>query len=245
MEAREIEFFKKQMESNLHKASMGTVTLTNFLDATKLAHLEKLKEPFAEIVTDGGFENDEHQRAIFKPEGLAIQTFKIKIYEIIYPKRYLELTHRKVLGSLMGLGIKRDSIGDIWMDGTSVYFACTEEIASYIIASYKTISGIPIELKEVQERLTIERELREENHIVSSMRLDVILASAYKLSRAEALERIAEGAVSLNHMVCLNSSKLVAEDDIISVRHKGRIYVGRIGGKTKSGRLNVKLGFLS
>ncbi len=126
MEAREIEFFKKQMESNLHKASMGTVTLTNFLDATKLAHLEKLKEPFAEIVTDGGFENAEHQRAIFKPEGLAIQTFKIKIYEIIYPKRYLELTHRKVLGSLMGLGIKRDSIGDIWMDGTSVYFACTD-----------------------------------------------------------------------------------------------------------------------
>ncbi len=244
METREIEFFKKQMESNLHKASMGTVILTNFLDATKLAYLKSLREANVEIVADGGFTNAEHQRAMFKPSGLEVHTFKIKVFEIIYPKRYLELSHRKVLGSLMGLGIKRESIGDIWIDQTSVYFACTEEISEYIVSSFKTIGGIPIEVQEIQERLSIKRELREENHVVSSMRLDVIISSAYKLSRAEALERILDGDVSLNHMVCLNASKLVSEQDVISVRHKGRIYIGRIGGQTRSGRFNVKLGFL-
>ena len=240
----EIDFFKRQMESNLKKASLGTVTLTSFLDETKQAILEMLIDKDALVCLDGGFENAEYKRAIFKPIEYNTNAFKIKVYEIQYQKRYLTLTHRKVLGSLMSLGIKRESIGDIVFLKEHVYFACTEEISSYILASFKTIQGIPIELVEQNERIEVKKEMKEETHIVSSMRLDVILASAYHLSRNEASQMILDGLVSLNHIVCLNTSKMVLEGDIISVRHKGRIYVGRIGGKTRSGRISLKLGFL-
>ncbi|MDE7263920.1 MAG: hypothetical protein K2N64_04600 [Anaeroplasmataceae bacterium] len=244
MGSNELEFFKRQMESCIKKASLGIVTLTSFLDETKQVMLQVLAKRDVEVCFDGGFKNAEYKRAICKPVDYTGYIYKIKVYEILYQKRFLELTHRKVLGSLMSLGIKRESIGDIVLLKDKVYFACTEEISSYIIASFKTIQGVPIELLETKDRLEVHKEIKEEVHIVSSMRLDVILASAYHLSRNEATQMILDGSVNLNHIVCLNTSKMVDESDIISVRHKGRIYVGTIGGKTRSGRINVKLGFL-
>lgn len=240
----ELDFFKHQMESNIKKASVGGVILTSFLDETKQAMLQMIASKEVEVCLDGGFLNAEYKRAIFKPIENKTCIFKIKVYEILYQKRFLELTHRKVLGSLMGLGIKRESIGDIVFLKDKVYFACTEEISAYITASFKTIQGVPIELAECNEVIEVKKEIREEIHIVSSMRIDVILASAYHLSRNEATQMILDGLVNLNHIVCLNTSKIVVESDIISVRHKGRIYVGMIGGKTRSGRIHLKLGFL-
>ncbi len=244
MESKDIEFFHKQIESNMNRASQGGIVLTSFLDESKLAYLETLSSKDVKIEFDGGFNSAEHKRALFRPIDLEVSNFKIKVYEIQYNSRYLELNHRKILGSLMNLGIKRESIGDIVCIGQAYYFACTEEISTYIEAEFKTISGVSIELKEIKERLQIQRELREEKHIVSSLRLDVVIASAYKLSRTTASEMITEGLVQINHSICLSVSKQVVEDDVISVRHKGRFYVGKIGGKTKSDRLVLQLKFL-
>lgn len=244
MDARELKFFKNQIDSNILKASQGMVILTSFLDEAKQYYLLQQKRQDVHILLDGGFSGAEYKRALILPDYLDTASFKIKVYQILYLKRFLELTHRKVLGSLMSLGIKRESIGDIYIEQDSVYFACTEEIAAYIVNSLKTISGVPIELKEQPNRLEIKKELNEKTFIISSMRLDVIIAAAYKMSRAEAFEMISNGFVQLNHIECMNASKVLEENDIISVRHKGRIYVGAIGGKTKSGRLAIKLGFL-
>lgn len=244
MDTRELDFFKKQIDSYILKASTGTVILTSFLDETKQAYLMQHKRIDIVIHLDGGFDSAEYKRALIMPNCLESTIFKIKVYQILYHKRFLELTHRKILGSLMGLGIKRESIGDIYIDQGDVYFACTEEISSYTLNSFHTISGVPVELKEITTRIKIDKKMREQTFVISSMRLDVIVSAAYKLSRAEALEMIKNGLVLLNHIECLNSSKLIVENDIISVRHKGRIYVGAIGGKTKSGRLTIKLSFL-
>lgn len=244
MVSREVEFFHKQTESNINKARQGGIVLTSFLDETQLAYVNTLYSKDIKIEYDGGFDEAEHKRVLFLPLSLDAYSFKIKVYKILYNSRYLELNHRKILGTLMNLGIKRESIGDIVCCGQGVFFACTEEISAYIEREFKTISGVAVELEEVKERLQIKREFREEKHIVSSLRLDVVIASAYKLSRNEASEMITEGLVQINHIECLSISKQVSENDVISVRHKGRIYVGTIGGKTKSDRLVLHLKFL-
>lgn len=55
---------------------------------------------------------------------------------------------------------------------------------------------------------------------------------------------IENGLVKINHEVCFSSSKILKENDLISVRHKGRIYIGEVGGKTKSNRIVLQLRFL-
>ena len=243
MGTNELEFFQKQMESNINRASQGGVVLTHFLDEQKQAFLSQMRSQDVDIHLEGGFENAEHKRAVFVPRYLNKFDFKIKVYEILYNKRYLTLHHRKVLGSLLGLGIKRESIGDIIFQNDLVYFACTQEISAYIEQNLTTISGIPISLKEVEERIVAESKMQEQFHIVSSLRLDVLVASAYHISRSDAQTMITEGLVLLNHMECKNSSKILQNNDIISVRHKGRFCLKEIEGKTRSERLKVTLSF--
>lgn len=240
----EVEFFLKQIESNIKRAYQGAIVITNFLDEQQQLQISQLSRDGIEVSLEGGFIGAERRRALFYPLGMKNISYKVKVYQICYNSRYLSLHHRKVLGALLSLGIKRESIGDIIFLENKAYFACTEEISSYILASFKIIGGVPIELLEEESLLEVKKEIREETHIVSSMRIDVIIASAYKLSRAQATTMISDGLVQLNHKICLNTSKIVLESDIISVRHKGRIYVGAQGGKTKSGRLTIKLGFL-
>lgn len=244
MDAKEIEFFKKSMINNITKAMNGSIVLTDFLDENQQAILNSLSQYEVQIVYDGGFVHSEYQRAMIAPSENDFDEFKIVVFEIIYPKRYLELNHRKILGSLMNLGVMRKSIGDIYIHDGKAYFACTKEIAPFLSKSFNQISGVPIELKIVDETIEIIRKWEYRLVVLSSTRLDVVIAGAYHFSRKEALEIITAGDVSVHHQVCLNHSYLVKVNDVISVRHKGRIYINEIGGKTKNDRIHMRLGFL-
>ena len=243
MDVKELDFFKKQIESYIDKAFGGGVGISMFLDETKQAIINNMNTKGIEVFFDGGFINAEYARALFMPIGYDVDS-KIKVYEIIYNHKFYSFNHRNVLGSLMSLGIKRESIGDIVFIDKKIYFACTEEISSYIENEFKMVSHASIELKEVPEKITVVKEMEEKTVVVSSMRLDVIISNVYNLSRNDANEFINSGMVSVNHIECLNNSKLLKENDCISVRHKGRVYINEILRKTKSDRLAIKIGFL-
>ena len=59
---------------------------------------------------------------------------------------------------------------------------------------------------------------------------------------------LAKGAAkiyfSINKSKTEVTIKTLKENDVISVRHKGRIYVNEIVRKTKSDRLAIKIGFI-
>ncbi len=244
METRELDFFKKQINSLATKALDKRVSLTNFLDETKQAII--LNSHFKGITVDfaSGFQGGEYKRAIFRPLASAFADFKIVVYEILYNERFLNLTHRKILGSLMELGIKRESIGDIVLNENKAYFACCKEISIYVENNFKTIGHTAIELKEVLVPITVKKEFIDKEFSLASLRLDVVVAGAYKISRNEAASIINNGLVSVNHILCLNLSYQVKEKDILSVKHKGRVYVRKIGGLTRSSKIVVTLGFL-
>ncbi len=244
MDARELEFFKKSMQNNILKAEAGGVVLTDFLDENQQMIIAGLSKEGIQICLEGGLLHSETKRVMFLPKDALVKDFKIVVFEILYQKRYLTLNHRKVLGSLMSLGIQRKSLGDIYISEEGAYFACTKEIAPFIQESFTQISGVPIELKLTIQPIEIQKEWIYQEAIVSSLRLDVIIASAYHLSRKEALEMIQSGLVLLNHQLCLNNSYFVKVKDVLSVRHKGRIYIEEIGGKTRNDRIHVRLGFL-
>lgn len=243
MDVKELEFFKKQIESYINKAYCGGVGISMFLDEAKQAIINNMNTKGIEVIFDGGFIDAEYKRAIFMPVGFKAD-FNIKVYEILYNHKFHDFNHRNVLGSLMSLGIKRESIGDIVFIDKKIYFACTEEIEAYILNDFKMVSHASIELKEIKDKIKVERNIIEQTVIVSSMRLDVIISTVYNMSRNEANEFINSGLVNVNHLECLNNSKLLKENDVISVRHKGRIYVNEIIRKTKSDRLAIKIGFL-
>ena len=66
--------------------------------------------------------------------------------------------------------------------------------------------------------------------------------SGFNISRNEAQDMIINGLAYINHVLCQNVSNNVKLNDIISVRHKGKIILAEIGGKSKSGRIAVTIG---
>ena len=239
----ELEIFRKRVDSLITKAYSGGVSLLNFLDEAKLGILKQASKNLKDIFVyyEGGFLNADTLRAIITPYEVLKSDFKIVVYKIKYNKKFYEISHRSILGSLMGLGIKREFIGDIVINDEGAYFACCLEIKDYIKDNLKFVGKAPVEL-EIETK-TIENIVKYSKKVefLSSLRLDVIIAAAYNLSRNEAHEFIVNGLVYINHVLNMNPSEAVKLQDEISIRGKGRCKLDEIGGLSKSGRIAATL----
>lgn len=236
--------FKKRCDSIIDKAYQGGVTLLNFLDEAEISILneEIKKNPTINLYSDGKIIDADRKRFIVSPYDIDDLDFKIDIYEIIYNKKFHNINHRNILGSLMSLGIKRECIGDIVFNDGNAYFAATKEISAFLLEEFKFIGRAPIELKLINYDVKNIINYEFKTYFLASIRLDSIVAFGFNISRNLAQEMIMEGLVYINHVLCQNTSHEVKIDDQISVRHKGKIILKDIGGKSKSGRIACNIG---
>ncbi len=76
---------------------------------------------------------------------------------------------------------------------------------------------------------------------VSSVRLDSILAVAFKGSRSKLSGLITGGKVFVNSKSILSNSYLLKENDIVSVRGFGKFIFKGVTNQTKKGRYSVEI----
>lgn len=220
-------------------------SLTKFLDFEEQKEIYRSLPKNTKVFFEGGYENAERKRAIISNDfvDISFDDFNIKIYEIIFESDIKQITHRHILGTLMSLGINRNSFGDILVTNSNYYLFVSEEISKYIEQNFQAVNHIPLKLKVVEDvKDIILPTPLEENINVSSMRLDAIIARTLKKSRNDSSEIITKGLVLINHKECLNVSYNVKINDIISIRHFGRIEVLEILKTTKKDRLVLRIG---
>lgn len=219
--------------------------LTKFLDFEEQKELRKTTSKDSYLYFEGGYELSERKRAIvlFNDEDVSFDDFDIKIYEILFESDIKQISHRHILGTLMSLGINRNSFGDILITEDKYYLFVTSEISKYIEQNFLMVNYIPLKLIEINDLSLIKLPIpHEENINVSSMRLDAIISRAMRKSRNDSAEIISKGLVLINHKECLNVSQNVKINDIISIRHFGRIEVLEILKTTKKDRLVLRIG---
>ena len=153
--------------------------------------------------------------------------------------------HKDYLGSLMGLALKREALGDILLPadapGTAYVFAL-EPAAKLICrelcqAGRTEVSTRLLEPEEIPAFPAPERQLL--TATVSSLRLDNVLAAGFSISRGKAAEAVEKGAAQVNWTVCQKPDKPVAAGDTITCRGLGKCVLDSVGGPTKKGRLPV------
>ena len=190
----------------------------------------------------GGYENAERRIAAFG--GAEPCDFPIAIIksEPLNAKFADKLSHRDFLGSLMGLGIKREVLGDIVICGSTGYIFCLETIADYIASSLNKVKHTSVKCSVVQELPEDAQAKPEEKTIIAaSERLDVLAAGVYNLSRNQVKELFLGRKVFVNSALCENYSFIPKEGDVISVRGFGRFVFCGAQGTTKKGRLLVEV----
>ncbi|MCH5296502.1 MAG: hypothetical protein J1E85_02410 [Ruminococcus sp.] len=153
-----------------------------------------------------------------------------------------KLSHRDFLGALMSLGIVREAVGDILVeDGRCVVFVKTE-LENYITSQIFKIGNVSVKFDEFKASdLPQGRGVEEFSFIVSSLRLDNIVAAITGLSREKTKALILSGCVSVNFIPTQNVSQTLKNDTTLTIRGRGKFILNDIMGKTKKDRIRISV----
>lgn len=187
----------------------------------------------------GGYENSERRvLGLFFDEQV---DFPVEAIMFTFRKTD-KLTHRDFLGSLMSLGIERETVGDILVeDGRAVVFV-KSEIKDYIVSQISKVGRVGVTLSDAdKDSLPQGRGVEEKEYTVSSMRLDNIVSAVSGLAREKAKKLILSGSVSVNHLPCQKISHSMKQGDKLTIRGKGKYEICGVIGETKKHRIRISI----
>ena len=150
-------------------------------------------------------------------------------------------THRDFLGALMGAGITRECIGDIYVGKGNCDFFVTAEIAPYILQNFSSAGRTKLQLSAIPlwEVRIPEPEVKPIKDTIASLRLDSVISSGFRVGRSSAAQYVTSGRAAINGLPCEKPDKPIAEGDSISVRGLGKIKLRSVNGQTKKGRISI------
>ncbi len=149
------------------------------------------------------------------------------------------LSHRDFLGALMGLGVERDTVGDIIPRDDTCDIIVTKEVSSYILQNLTSAGRTALRLEIIPEAEAKPAEFRIIRDTVASLRLDAVVGSGFSLAREKAASAIRTGKVSVNGLECLKPDKAVEAGTRISLRGLGKIELSEVGGLSRKGRTTI------
>lgn len=193
----------------------------------------------------GGYEGAERQMLCYLPEYLdesalygedsPVICLRASFYEGNSP------SHRDFLGALMGLGIGRETVGDICVGKASCYFFVTAEIAPFLLQNFTDAGRVKLRLEQISlfEVSVPDPEVKEIKDTLASLRLDSVISSGFRIGRSLAAQHVTAGRAAIDGLPCEKPDKSVPEGAKISVRGLGKIKLQSVNGQTKKGRISV------
>ncbi len=229
------------------------IQTTDFLDEMEQKLLENFlkSQKISNYFFTGGFEEAERKILVIYPEKLTDIIRNINLNEYINCIRIQlpnemqgEYTHKNYLGGLMKLGISREKIGDILVEENGADILVMSEMLKFLITNISSLTRFSksrVEQIELQNLRKIEIKTQNIKITVASMRLDNIVSELARCSRGKANELLSQERVLLNHEIIEKSSKEVKENDIVTIRGKGRFVIKNILGNSRKGRLFIEV----
>lgn len=215
------------------------------------------------IITDGIFENSDRRQIAFIPIGYYEndnfdtieknkgkirlsnpnnsynKNFPCKLLKISVNSKFKEYGHKDFLGSLMGLNIKRELMGDLIQDKENAYIPVSDKISDYILTELKQIGRASCTVKEIDIKngeIIPEYKYDDKFITIPSKRLDSIVSAITNLSRNKVIEPIEKGKVLIDYYEEKDKSKIVEIGSLITIRGYGKYKLFSEHGETKKGK---------
>ena len=205
-------------------------------------------------ITYGGYNEAERCRAYILPDYVSdaedfsdIEPYLEKndiVALRIIGSGYRKLTHRDYLGSVLGLGIEREVLGDIVFEDTedeSAVIFCDAVIADFLLCELKKIANDTVKVKkaEISRDFLPKREFAHVSDTVASSRIDCIVASLCSLSREKAAMAVNAGIVEVDYEVETRQDHSINPPCIVSVRGYGKFRINSVSEQTRRGRFRL------
>ena len=197
----------------------------------------------------GGYEDAERRLCAFLPDWQEEDDFladpepPLAAVEADYPKN-ADLSHRDILGSLMGLGITREKLGDIiFPEAGGCQVVVLRDALPIVLSQWTSAGRWKVSLKEIPISALSPRpaQVKTVRDTVATPRLDAVLASGFSLSRSKAAGFISTGKVAVNHRECTKPDRQIEEGDVLTCRGLGKCVVKEVPGQSKKGRTMLVL----
>lgn len=219
-----------------------------FTDFLTLSEIQTAKSVLAgaNFLFYGGYADSERQMLCIAPDTTEITRELFPICGMrITPKnvRFAEnITHRDVLGSVLGLGLERSVIGDIYLKEKEAYLLCAKRIAPFLSEHLMQIRHTAVSCRNAPAGADeFKRDFQIVTRTAASNRIDAVASAAFGVSRSGIASAVSGGKLFINGRETASPSAAVEEGDVISLRGYGKVRLKEIGGLTKKGRISITL----
>lgn len=220
-------------------------TSTSFLSPRELEMCRYLFGDTQGLYAFGGTEDAERKLLCYLPDYLD----ESALYDDDSPVTCLRATfydgdsptHRDFLGALMGSGIAREAVGDIYVGKGSCDLFVTAQLAPYLLQNFTSAGRVKLRLTQIplQDVALPAPEVKQIRDTLASLRLDSVISSGFRIGRSLAAQYICAGKAAIDGLPCDKPDKQVDQGMKISLRGMGKIKLEQVNGQTKKGRISV------
>ena len=238
-----MEFFSNLEELAVRAEERGRPFATGFLAQEDLESALRFAAKRGFFVrAEGGRENCERARLLLLPdewyEARAEDFISALQIAVNDGRRY---SHRDYLGSIMALGIERDTVGDILPSegGANVYVLPT--IAEYLALNLKSISRTGCAVTEIALGASVQeqKDFEEIGVSVSSLRCDCLASALFHVGREACAAMIERGLLRINGEVCMKPDRKCELPARLALKGYGMAVAEESTGTSRKGKLRL------
>ncbi|MGL5041661.1 MAG: YlmH/Sll1252 family protein [Culicoidibacterales bacterium] len=222
-------FVKQIMTLKRRILSENYVGRLNFLSIREQNIVSMICGNEVKLTFFGGYETAERKIVILAPLDININNDEIEILKLKFNDKFYSVKHNEVLGSLIGLGVRREMIGDIIISPAYAQVVVSKKIARYIIQSLEKVGNVSIIVEPNDSPIVdVEEQLNSKILFIKSIRIDNLIAAILSESRNKVQTLLLQKKIQVNWKITDNPNSKFAETDVISIRKVGRVYIKSI-----------------
>ena len=192
----------------------------------------------------GGYDGAERKLWAFLPDWLEEETWRqgedcpVAALSVSVPSM-AGLTHRDYLGSLMGLGLTREKIGDIRLTDRGAQVLVLRETLPILLSQWDKAGRYPVTLTPIPlSALTpAAGETKHVRATAASLRLDAVVSAGFSIPRSRAAELIRAGRVMVDHRPAEKADRPVEAGAVLTCRGLGKCVLTDANGTSRRGRI--------
>ena len=232
------------------------VQTTQFLDGHEQNIVQKLCKAFQveNASLEGGYEKAERKVLLLYPDKLStvFQNQKNKklnqqlaVISITLPNELIgKYQHRNYLSAIIKLGMNREKVGDILVRENGADILVKKEVASYLQDDLRKLTRFQkaeIVIRPIAELQLVENKKESICILVPQLRVDCVISELLHLSRSKTTEMIEQERIFVNYELKTKASFLLKENDILTIRGKGKYQIGKMVGESSKGKMRLEV----
>jgi len=190
----------------------------------------------------GGYAQAERQRLLIYPHYYMTEFLSPPLGAVeiapVEPADNPKPAHHDYLGAVLGIGLKREKVGDLFLTSAGCQVILAQEVLPAVLSHLNKVNRYPVIVQEIDlEQLAVQpARVKEMQTTVASLRLDAVAAYGFGTSRTKMAREIKAGQVKLNWRQTFDPAAPVKAGDVISMRGRGRVNIDEVRGETRKGR---------